>query len=538
VTIGASAFAALVLCASLLAPSAEAVGPPAACLPPPVSTSSSQSSGAIDFTRSLNPHGALYGIMLFVDYPDRAGTASTIDIFNRRVPRAAQWFGAVSYGRMSLNVTPVHQWFRMPQASTQYYTSAGLSFTAQRQLILDAVAAANSTVDFSGYHLIYVVSPSGSGIITSPAFTPNDPFFGVTADGNRFTHGATFGNDFYSSEIWGSNVLIHETGHTFGLPDLWNFDRTTAPFSNFVGDWDMMGNLAVGAGFLTWQRVQLGWVDPSQLACFTAPETQDITVSPIALGAGTKAIVVPTGPTTFTVAEYRLATAEDSLLCDSGLLVYTVDVTGESGHGPIRVNPQAPDDGTKSVSRCGVFYNAAFNPGETYTAGALAIRVLCTVGTDLIVRVASGVPLGSERNPLCPVAPDAPGGVQAVADDGLATVTWRPPADDGGRPITSYIVTPFIGAVAQTPVVVGAVASATATGLTNGTIYTFKVSAVNVVGAGALSTASNAAMPLVQVRTLPEAPPPEPRPAVPDPPSPVGARRPPPAQSGSVTWPF
>ena len=54
---------------------------------------------------------------------------------------------------------------------------------------------------------------------------------------------------------------------------------------------------------------------------------------------------------------------------------------------------------------------------------------------------------------------------------------------DGGSPITGYTVTPYIGATAQTPVQVGASATTTTvTGLTNGTGYTFKVTATNAVG--------------------------------------------------------
>ena len=39
----------------------------------------------------------------------------------------------------------------------------------------------------------------------------------------------------------------------------------------------------------------------------------------------------------------------------------------------------------------------------------------------------------------------APTGVTAVAADSMATVGWTPPVSDGGAPITSYRLTPFIG---------------------------------------------------------------------------------------------
>jgi Domain of unknown function (DUF4082)/Fibronectin type III domain/Bacterial Ig domain len=92
--------------------------------------------------------------------------------------------------------------------------------------------------------------------------------------------------------------------------------------------------------------------------------------------------------------------------------------------------------------------------------------------------------------------PTSPTGVSAAVASGQASVSWTTPAEEGGGPITKYTVTPYIGSTAQTPVSVTAPAnSATVTGLTNGTAYTFKVSATNSVGTSAASAASAAATP-------------------------------------------
>jgi hypothetical protein len=92
--------------------------------------------------------------------------------------------------------------------------------------------------------------------------------------------------------------------------------------------------------------------------------------------------------------------------------------------------------------------------------------------------------------------PTSPTGVYAAVASGQASVSWSTPAEEGGGPITKYTVTPYIGSTAQTPVSVTAPAnSVTVTGLTNGTAYTFKVSATNSVGTSPASTASPAATP-------------------------------------------
>ena len=93
--------------------------------------------------------------------------------------------------------------------------------------------------------------------------------------------------------------------------------------------------------------------------------------------------------------------------------------------------------------------------------------------------------------------PGAPTNVTASAGDGSAGVSWTAPSN-GGSTITSYTVTPFVGTTAQTPTTVTGnppASNVTVTGLTNGTSYTFKVSATNAAGTGPASAASNAVTP-------------------------------------------
>jgi hypothetical protein len=91
-------------------------------------------------------------------------------------------------------------------------------------------------------------------------------------------------------------------------------------------------------------------------------------------------------------------------------------------------------------------------------------------------------------------APSAPVIGTATAGNASATVTWTTPAS-GTSPITGYTVERTNGAtVVLTNVPVSN--SFTATGLVNGTAYSFRVRANSVVGAGAFSAASNTVTPV------------------------------------------
>ncbi len=95
-----------------------------------------------------------------------------------------------------------------------------------------------------------------------------------------------------------------------------------------------------------------------------------------------------------------------------------------------------------------------------------------------------------------PSVPAAPTGVTATAGNGSATVSWTAPSSSPS--ITSYTVTPYVGTTAGTPVTVNGsppATTATLSGLTNGTTYTFKVTATNSLGTGPASAASNAVTP-------------------------------------------
>jgi lysophospholipase L1-like esterase len=90
-------------------------------------------------------------------------------------------------------------------------------------------------------------------------------------------------------------------------------------------------------------------------------------------------------------------------------------------------------------------------------------------------------------------APGAPTNLTASALDGAVSLSWTAPAN-GGSAITDYIVEmqPAGGAWSTYADGVGTATSGTVSGLTNGTAYSFRVSAVNSVGTGSASNVPSA----------------------------------------------
>ncbi|NJL57444.1 fibronectin type III domain-containing protein [bacterium] len=172
------------------------------------------------------------------------------------------------------------------------------------------------------------------------------------------------------------------------------------------------------------------------------------------------------------------------------------DVVATGGRKSATVTFTAPanNGGTEIVQ-----YTVTSTPGgitASHTASPIMVSGL-TNGTSYSFTVVAingqgAGELSVASNAVTPQGvPDAPTTVSASAGDAQATITFNAPADTGGLPITGYEVTSNPGAKVATgtgsPIVVA--------GLTNGTLYTFTVVAINAQGKSVASEASNSVTP-------------------------------------------
>jgi len=105
------------------------------------------------------------------------------------------------------------------------------------------------------------------------------------------------------------------------------------------------------------------------------------------------------------------------------------------------------------------------------------------------------------------VVPGSPTSVTALPGNDSAIVSWAAPVSNGSPAITGYTATALAGGVATsfTCTTTGAL-TCTIGGLTNGTSYTFTVTATNSVGTSASSVASAVVVPSVLTPSLTSSP--------------------------------
>ena len=192
-----------------------------------------------------------------------------------------------------------------------------------------------------------------------------------------------------------------------------------------------------------------------------------VTVTPMGSEQG-----LPSSPTDLQVTEG-----------DRQLNVTWIEPTDDGGAPIIGYTITADDGSTTTTSTAGARH-------RSYTITGLTNGVEYTIGVTANNSVGSSQPAGARGTPMAPrqeVLPGAPTNVRVVAGDRELSVSWSPPHDDGGSPVTGYVVTASRGSSTSIYTVGSNTRSYRIGGLTNSRRYTIWVHARNSSGDGPTS---------------------------------------------------
>nr|WP_199552277.1 M6 family metalloprotease domain-containing protein [Streptomyces sp. N35] len=377
----AAAFTSLAAFASMSLLAGPAVAEPVAGPCALERTAAHHSEGLDTWNASYpRPVQKLDAVMVFLSFPDASPLATPKELTADYFPSTSRFFERASYGRFQLRPHPRSEWIEMPRASTAYAIARDWDADKRSMYLKDALSVADPVVDFSAYDIVYFVAdPDAPGVDSDATKVVNfdEP---LRADGTDVRRIVTV----FEQHPPDRNVLAHETGHVFDLPDLYHRPRDgKGDWDTHVGDWDVMGSqFGLAPDLFGWHKWKLGWLEPHQVTCVQGTASAPFTLDPLAAPAvrgqagGKRLAVVRTGRGSVLAIEARGSAGNDHQTCTEGVLVYRVRNETESGGGPIQVLDAHPEsEACWDASVYPPLADAPVRVGETFKVPGERTRV-------------------------------------------------------------------------------------------------------------------------------------------------------------------
>lgn len=369
VAAGLISLLALAATSLVAGPAAAATGEAAPCALPRADVH--HSLGVDDWNGAYpRPDHPLDAVMVFLSFPDARPVTTPAELAADHFPATTQFFQRASYGKFTLRPHPQRQWIRMPKPSVWYGIQRDWNNDRRSAYLRDAIDAADPTVDFSKYDIVYLVADPDAPGVDSDATKVVNFDRPLHADGKDIRRVVTV----FEQHPPDHNVLAHETGHVFDLPDLYHRPSDgKGDWDTYVGDWDVMGSqFGLAPELFGWHKWKLGWLEDRQVTCIQSDRV--VTLEPMAAvpvpgaSVGTRLAVIRTGESSAVAIEARGATGNDSATCTEGVLLYRVRTGTPSGGGPVDVLDTHPDtDACWDRSVYPPLADAPLRAGETYS---------------------------------------------------------------------------------------------------------------------------------------------------------------------------
>ena len=249
-----------------------------------------------------------------------------------------------SYGQMTLNST-VFGWVDLPQTEA-YYANGQSGDSTLWQGLRYALDQIDQTVDFRNFdsdsdNQIDAIAFIHSGYGAEWGGTDQ---YGATSANRIWSHrwviqqpawtsaeGVVVSDYHISPGVWGTSgsdigrigVIAHETGHFFGLPDLYDTDGNGAGIGSYglmANSWGFDGSQLYPPHFSPWSKVDLGWLTPTVISdggTYTVPEAE-FNASVYRIDAGFPA-------NEYLMIENRQPVGFDGSMPQGGLVIWHID---------------------------------------------------------------------------------------------------------------------------------------------------------------------------------------------------------------------
>lgn len=328
----------------------------------------------------LQSNGVIRALIIPVDFADVKGRGNPENVFAEMTDGMNDFYYHVSANRVKFEFTTLKSWVRMPVSST-YHGLGKWGQGSPSGYWNMALKTADPLVDFSLFDVVYVLSPKeipSSSIAYGPAgaFSPNGGF--ATNDGEVINISLSGADAWSGGAGSGSSWkwISHETGHLFGLHDLYTTNATKT-YSATYGQWDLMSDtFTQGVIELnSWNRYLLDWLSDSQVVCLDASTISsagsEVLIDPIERNNSlTKSVVIKVSDSKIIVVESRRNEGFDALSSSNeGVLIYTVEMTTATQQGGWNVQRRP---GSVEAN----FTDAALRAGEKIVTNGVTIEVL------------------------------------------------------------------------------------------------------------------------------------------------------------------
>lgn len=341
---------------------------------------------------------------------------------------------------------------------------------------------------------VYVyMSQSSAGVLpTSPTLEAPLPAKFASTSNFKFGFAASTGGGYNNHDIWDLGIQAAAL----------QLVSVAAAFGPVQGG-NTVTLTAAGDIFQPGTTVTLAGVPCTNVVIQANPRILTCTAGAAASGVGN--VVATSGGVTASLTDaytYQATVPSAPLLTvtpgdQSASVAWVVDDTGGSALTRLEF---AFDDTTTFDDSTTVIASptqlSGLTNGQQYV---LYVRAVNSIGEGPWSLASTFTPSVPPPPPPTPLPPTQPLSVSAVAGDGSAVVTWSPPAQSGSFAVSTYkVVSEPDG---KTCLVTAPTLTCTVTGLTNGTTYSFTVTALSGAGWSPVSSPSNQVTPKAEPPT-------------------------------------